>query len=73
MQLLINLLTLLFISSCTTIEVTKEVVKVGNVVKEKVEEMEDKVQELAEDYYREGFPHPDEIEVRYLGHEDDPQ
>jgi hypothetical protein len=35
--------------------------------------MEDKVQELAEDYYREGFPHPDEIEVRYLGHEDDPQ
>ena len=37
------------------------------------EEMEDKVQELAEDYYREGFPHPDEIEVRYLGHEDDPQ
>ena len=37
------------------------------------EEMEEKIQELAEDYYREGFPHPDEIEVRYLGHEDDPQ
>jgi|TARA_B100001093_G_scaffold315888_1_gene301381 hypothetical protein len=37
------------------------------------EEMEDKVQELADDYYKEGFPHPDEIEVRYLGHEDDPQ
>ena len=34
---------------------------------------EEKIQELAEDYYREGFPHPDEIEVRYLGHEDDPQ
>ena len=37
------------------------------------EEMEDKIQELAEDYYKEGCPHPDEIEVRYLGHEDDPQ
>ena len=37
------------------------------------EEMEDKIQELADDYYKEGFPHPDEIEVRYLGHEDDPQ
>ena len=37
------------------------------------EEMEDKVQELADDYYKEGFPHPEEIEVRYLGHEDDPQ
>ena len=37
------------------------------------EEMEDKIQELAEDYYKEGFPHPDEIEVRYLGYEDDPQ
>ena len=37
------------------------------------EEMEDKIQELAEDYYKEGFPHPEEIEVRYLGYEDDPQ
>ena len=37
------------------------------------QEMEDKVQELADDYYKEGFPHPEEIEVRYLGHEDDPQ
>lgn len=37
------------------------------------EEMEDKVQELADDYYKEGFPHPEEIEVRYLGHEDDSQ
>ena len=37
------------------------------------EEMEEKVQELADDYYKEGFPHPEEIEVRYLGHEDDPQ
>tara|TARA_B100000214_G_scaffold366224_1_gene334914 strand:- start:485 stop:673 length:189 start_codon:yes stop_codon:yes gene_type:complete len=37
------------------------------------EEMEEKIQELADDYYQEGFPHPDEIEVRYLGHEDDPQ
>ena len=37
MRLFSYLLTLLFLSSCTTIEVTKEVVKVGNVVKEKVE------------------------------------
>ena len=37
------------------------------------EEMEEKIQELADDYYKEGFPHPDEIEVRYLGYEDDPQ
>ena len=38
MRLFIYLLILVFLSSCTTIEVTKEVVKVGNVVKEKVEE-----------------------------------
>ena len=37
MRLFIYLVILLFLSSCTTIEVTKEVVKVGNVVKEKVE------------------------------------
>ena len=37
------------------------------------EEMEDKIQELADDYYKEGFPNPEEIEVRYLVHEDDPQ
>ena len=37
------------------------------------EEMEEKVQELADDSYKEGFPHPDEIAVRSLGHEDDPQ
>ena len=37
------------------------------------EEMLEITQELADDYYKEGFPHPDEIEVRYLGHEDDPQ
>ena len=49
MQLLINLLTFLFISSCTTIEVTKEVVKVGNVVKEKVEEKFEKEEEIVED------------------------
>ena len=36
------------------------------------EEMLDITQELADDYYKEGFPHPDEIEVRYLGHEEDP-
>ena len=49
MQLLIYLLTLLFISSCTTIEVTKEVVKVGNVVKEKVEEKFEKEEEIVEE------------------------
>tara|TARA_A100001011_G_C14275529_1_gene829034 strand:- start:887 stop:1372 length:486 start_codon:yes stop_codon:yes gene_type:complete len=38
MRLLTYLLILIFISNCTTIEVTKEVVKVGTVVKEKVEE-----------------------------------
>ena len=38
MQLLIYLLIVILLSSCTTIEVTKEVVKVGNVVKGKVEE-----------------------------------
>ena len=38
MRLFIYLLVLVFLSSCTTIEVTKEVVKVGNVVKGKVEE-----------------------------------
>ena len=37
MRLFIYLVILFFLSSCTTIEVTKEVVKVGNVVKEKVE------------------------------------
>ena len=38
MRLLNYLLLVLLLSGCTTIEVTKEVVKVGNVVKEKVEE-----------------------------------
>ena len=38
MRLLTYLLILIFLSSCNTIEVTKEVVKVGNVVKGKVEE-----------------------------------
>ena len=38
MRLLTYFLILIFISNCTTIEVTREVVKVGTVVKEKVEE-----------------------------------
>ena len=37
MRLLIYFIILTFLVSCTTIEVTKEVVKVGNVVKDKVE------------------------------------
>ena len=49
MKLLFYLLTLLFLSSCTTIEVTKEVVKVGNVVKEKVEEQLEKDKEIIEE------------------------
>ncbi len=50
MRLLIYLIILLQLSNCTTIEVTKEVVKVGNVVKEKVEEqLEDKKIEIFED------------------------
>ena len=41
---------LIFLVSCTTIEVTKEVVKVGNVVKEKVEkQFEKKEIEIVED------------------------
>ena len=42
MRLLAYLLLVIFLSSCATIEVTKEVVKVGNVVKGKVEEKFDK-------------------------------
>ena len=38
MRLSIYFLTLVFLSSCTTIEVGREVVKVGAVVKDKVEE-----------------------------------
>ena len=38
MRLSIYFLTLVFLSSCTTIEVGREVVKVGVVVKDKVEE-----------------------------------
>ena len=50
MRLLIYLIIFTFITSCTTIEVTKEVVKVGNVVKEKVEEQfEEDEQEIIED------------------------
>ena len=45
MRLFVYLLTLLFLTSCATIEVTKEVVKVGNVVKEKVEEKFEKDKE----------------------------
>ena len=40
MRLLTYFIILTFLVSCTTIEVTKEVVKVGNVVKEKFEKEE---------------------------------
>ena len=50
MRLLTYLIILTFLAGCTTIEVTKEVVKVGNVVKEKVEEkFEDDEKEEVED------------------------
>ena len=50
MRLLTYLIILTFIASCTTIEVTKEVVKVGNVVKEKVEKQFEKEElEIVED------------------------
>ena len=50
MRLFIYLVILVFLTSCTTIEVTKEVVKVGNVVKEKVEEQFQKEEiEVVED------------------------
>ena len=49
MRLFIYLISLIFLSSCTTIEVTKEVVKVGNVVKDKVEEQFEKEKVIVED------------------------
>ena len=50
MRLFIYLVILFFLSACTTIEVTKEVVKVGNVVKEKVEDQFQKEEvEVVED------------------------
>ena len=50
MRLLTYLIIVTFITSCTTIEVTKEVVKAGNVVKEKVEEQfKEDEQEIIED------------------------
>ena len=35
------------------------------------EEMLDVTQELAEQFYRDGTPHPDDIEVKYLGISED--
>ena len=50
MRLLAYLVILTFLSNCATIEVTKEVVKVGNVVKEKVEQkLEEKEKEVLQD------------------------
>ena len=49
MRLLTYLPILILLASCNTIEVTKEVVKVGNVVKEKVEEQfEEEEKEIVE-------------------------
>ena len=50
MRLLTYLLLIIFLSNCTTIEVTKEVVKVGSAVKEKVEKkFEERKVEIVED------------------------
>ena len=50
MRLLTYLIILIFLASCATIEVTKEVVKVGNVVKEKVvDQFETEKVEIVED------------------------
>ena len=50
MRLLTFLILIIILTGCTTIEVTKEVVKVGNVVKEKVEEKFEKVEvEISKD------------------------
>ena len=50
MRLLTYLLLLIFLSNCTTIEVTKEVVKVGSVVKDKVEkQFEEEKTKIVED------------------------
>ena len=35
------------------------------------EEMLEVTQELAEQFYRDGTPHPDDIEVKYLGTSED--
>ena len=49
MRLLTYLIILILLSNCTTIEVTKEVVKVGSAMKEKVEErFEEKKVEIVE-------------------------
>ena len=49
MRLISYFILLIFISSCTTIEVTKEVVKVGTAVKEKVQEKFEEDNEIIED------------------------
>ena len=33
------------------------------------DEMLDITQELADEFYNSGFPHPDEVEVKYLGYD----
>jgi len=32
-------------------------------------EMEEYSQDLADEYYANGYPHPDDVEICYLGHE----
>tara|TARA_Y100001963_G_C6628382_1_gene375060 strand:+ start:251 stop:424 length:174 start_codon:yes stop_codon:yes gene_type:complete len=33
------------------------------------DEMLEATQELADEFYHSGFPHPEEVEVKYLGYE----
>lgn len=45
----------------------------GVVIREGIdeEEMLEITQELADEFYSVGYPHPDMVDVKYLGHEDD--
>lgn len=45
----------------------------GVIIREGIDEDEmlDITQELADEFYTSGYPHPDTVEVKYLGHEDD--
>tara|TARA_B100000902_G_scaffold113751_1_gene114876 strand:+ start:624 stop:794 length:171 start_codon:yes stop_codon:yes gene_type:complete len=45
----------------------------GVIIREGIDEDEmlDVTQDLADEFYSCGYPHPDIVEVKYLGHEDD--
>ncbi len=45
----------------------------GVIIREGIDEDEmlEVTQDLADEFYSCGYPHPDIVEVKYLGHEDD--